>query len=180
MRNIKKKERTQKELLKERKSGKQPVIYIANHPFYVEMHWEILRPRDDFWSKGIPFSAFEAFKVSDDLSWIPYDPKKHEAVNINPFTLTTIPTDWIIVEIPHPRKLDPYGYARENDFDIDEYVKDHPIQADIKSRVVAWSETNIPGVVEKNAEKLQLKRKWLYKPSGAKAKETGIKQGRKR
>ncbi|MBX3253344.1 MAG: hypothetical protein KF862_04305 [Chitinophagaceae bacterium] len=180
MGDIKKKVKTQEELLTERKSGKQPVIDIANHPFYVDMHRETLRPHDDFWSKGIPFSAFDAFKISDDLSWIPYDPKKHEPVDINPSTLTEIPTDWIIVEIPHPRKLDPYGYARENDFDIDEYVKDHPIQADIKARVVAWSETNIPDVVERNREKLQLKRKRLYKQSGTKAKEAGIKQGRKR
>lgn len=166
--------------MKERKSGKQPIIEIANHPFYVEMHWEILRPHDDFFSKGIPFSAFDAYKVSDDLSWIPYDPKKHEPVNINPFTLTAIPTYWIIVEIPHPRKLDPYGYARENDFDIDEYVKSHPIQADIKARVVSWSETNIPNVVERNKEKLELKTKRLYNQSGANAKKAEIKQGRRR
>lgn len=180
MGNIRKKIKTQADLLRERKSGKQPVIDIANHPFYVDMHWKVLRPHDDFLSKGISFSAFEAYKVSDDLSWIPYDPKKHELKDINPFTLTEIPKDWILVEIPHPRKLDPFGYARENDIDIDEYVKEHPIQADIKARVVLWSETNIPNLVERNREKLELKTKRPYNQPVVNPKKAEMKQGRRR
>lgn len=148
---------TQEELLEVRMKGKLPVIDIAGHPFYVDMRMRTLRPHDDFSTLGIPFSAFDDYSISDDVAWIPYDPQKHTIKDINPSQLTSIPQGWMIVEIPHPWKLDPFGYARECGFELKDVLKEHPIQADLKARIVPWNETNIIEAIQENKKTLNTK-----------------------
>lgn len=146
-------ELTQKELLKERLKGKLPVIDIVGYTFYVDVRMETLRPHDVFHTTGIAFSSFDHHSISDDFAWSPYDPKKHEVKNVDILSLQEIPNDWMLIEIAHPWKLDPYGYARDHGYNMEEHLKENPIQANLKARVVNWNETAIPELIKETLSK---------------------------
>lgn len=173
--------RSQEELLKERMQGKLPIIDIAGHPFYVDMRMQTLRPHDDFSTLGIPFSAFDDFEGPDGFAWIPYDSQKHQLKVVSLERITEIPTDWVIIEIAQPWKLDPYGYARDNGFDIKETLKEDPIQENLKARIVSWEEAGIPDLIKENKAKQQPERKRPpHKRVVQNDKRAEKKQGRKR
>lgn len=153
--------KTQEELLYERtKLGKLPVIDIAGHPFYVDVRMERFRPHDDFTTLGISFSIFNRFEQYYGPVRIAYDPQRHIALNIDYEKLSEIPKDWIMVEIPHPKVLDPYGYARENGLNIERTLKDYPIKENIKARIVPWEETSVPYNIEENQKRLNRRKNY--------------------
>jgi hypothetical protein len=64
--------------IKMRETGKQPVLDIAGHPFFVDIHWGLLRPKDDFSTSGISFDEIDSCLSDDGNSYrITYDPKAH-------------------------------------------------------------------------------------------------------
>lgn len=145
---------TQEDLLQERMNGILPVIDIAGHPFYVDVRMNSIRPHDDFSTQGIPFSEFKDFDMIANFAWLFYNPRSHETVkNINLEKLYKIPKDWIVIEIPHPQFLDPYGCAVKNGWDVKETLKVYPIQANLKARIVPWEETSIPDIIKKNVQR---------------------------
>lgn len=145
---------SQEELLQERMNGILPVIDIAEHPFYVDVRMNSIRPHDDFSTQGIPFSEFKDFEVIANFAWLFYNPRAHEVVkDINLEQLYKIPKDWIVVEIPHPQFLDPYGCAVKNGWDIKETLKVYPIQPNLKARIVPWEETTIPDIIKENVQR---------------------------
>ncbi|WP_300601994.1 hypothetical protein [Niabella sp.] len=148
--------KTQAELLHERtKLGKLPVIEIAGHPFYVDVRMETFRPHDDFTALGISFSIFNRFEMSFCPVRIAYDPRKHVALNIDYEKLSEIPKDWIMVEIPHPKTLDPYGYARENGLNIEQTLRSYPLRENVKAKIVPWEDTGILFYIEENKKKME-------------------------
>ena len=158
--------KTQEELLHERtKSGKLPVIDIVGHPFYVDTRMQTLRPHDDFSTLGIPFSVFDEYEHSDEFAWIPYDPVKHELKEVDTSKLTELPKDWFFIELPHPWALDPYGYARDFGWNIEETLKEHPIQANLMAKIVRWEDMDIPEIIRENLKKQKLERKHIHKNS---------------
>lgn len=172
--------RTQEALLKERMGGKLPIIDIAGHPFYVDTRMRTVRPHDDFSTEGIPFSAFDEYEYSEEFAWIPYDPKKHEVKQIDITRITALPTDWIIVEIPDPWRLDPYGYARDFGWDIEGTLNEYPLQENLKARIVPWEETEIAEIIERNLAKQHPQRKRRHKPPDNVPNPSGKTQGPKR
>lgn len=59
--------------------GMLPIIDIAGHTFYVDIRMDMLRPKDDFLSKGIVFSDIVTYYNVDKRTYtIPYNPKTHE------------------------------------------------------------------------------------------------------
>lgn len=126
---------SQENLLQERVNGILPVIDIADHPFYVDVRMDAIRPHDDFSKQGIPFSEFKDFETIANIAWLFYNPRSHEIIkDVNIEQLYDIPKDWIVIEIPQPEFLDPYGCAVKNGWDIKETLKVYPIQANLKAR----------------------------------------------
>lgn len=57
--------------------GVLPIVNISGHTFYVDIRMDMLRPKDDFLSKGIKFSEIENYYDEDKRTYtIPYNPKK--------------------------------------------------------------------------------------------------------
>lgn len=138
-----------------REKGALPVIEIAGHPFYVDIRMDCLRPKDDFSTTGIQFSAIEDCLIEDEAKYmVPYDPKAREYVELDFNTITEIPEGLIVVEIPYQSQLDPIGYARKYDLDPKDLLRAYPPEANRKARIVPWSETPIERIMERNIKRL--------------------------
>ena len=139
------------EQIKMRESGRQPVIEIAGHPFFVDIHWGLLRPKDDFSTLGIPLNDLDSYLSDYGKSYqIPYDPKTHTFKEPDYSTLTSIPKDLIVVEFPSQQILDPIGYARKYELDKNAVLRKSPLQMQMKARTVPWEETSIRQVIASN------------------------------
>ena len=139
------------DLYKLRLSGRLPVIEIMNHPFYVDVRMDSLRPKDDFTTLGIRFSEIDDYIHPDDQRyWIPYHPTSHTVKEIDTEKITAIPKDIFLIEIPTLEKLDPVGYARHHGFDIEQMVMTNPIERNMVAKMLNWNETGLQQIVEKN------------------------------
>lgn len=55
--------------------GMLPTIDIAGHTFYVDIRMDMLRPKDDFLSKGIVFSDIENYYDEDKRTYHSIQPE---------------------------------------------------------------------------------------------------------
>lgn len=146
------------DLYKRRLSGHLAVIEIMNHPFYVDVRMDSLRPKDDFTTLGIRYSEIEDYIHPDDQRyWIPYHPSSHTVKEIDTENITAIPKDIFLIEIPTLEKLDPVGYARHHGFDIEQIVMANPIEKNMVAKIIDWKETGLQQIIEKNLSKKQSK-----------------------
>lgn len=139
------------DLYQRRLSGHLPVIEIMGHPFYVDVRMDSLRPKDDFSTPGIRYSEIDNYAHPDDQRyWIPYHPSSHSIREIDAETITEIPKDIFLVEIPTLEKLDPVGYARYHGFDIAQTVMANPIERNMVAKMVDWKETALHDCIKEN------------------------------
>lgn len=137
--------------LKERFSGLLPIVDIAGHPFYVDLRMDMLRPKDDFLSKGIVFSKIEDYYVDEkEIYSIPYNPKSHEFQEIDFSSITEIPQDIIVVSFPHETILDPVGYNRKHGLDELANLKQTNLKSHFKAGQVSWKDTGIVEAIREN------------------------------
>jgi len=134
-----------------RESGRQPVIEIAGHPFYVDIHWGLLRPKDDFSTLGISFNDIDGYLSDDGKNYqITYDPKAHAFKELDYSTITSIPKNVIVVEIPSQQRLDPIGYARKHGLNKNAVLRQNPLRMKMEARTVPWDETPIKEILSNN------------------------------
>ncbi len=146
------------DLYKRRLSGHLPVIEIMNHPFYVDVRMDSLRPKDDFTTSGIRYSEIDDYIHPDDQRyWIPYHPASHTVKEIDAEKITTLPKDIFLIEIPTLEKLDPVGYARHHGFEIEQIVMANPLEKNMVAKMINWKETRLQQIIEKNLSKKQSK-----------------------
>jgi hypothetical protein len=140
--------------LKDRLSGRLPIVDIAGHPFYVDIRMDMLRPKDDFMSKGIQFSKIEDYYVDEkEKYWVPYNPKTREFQDVDFSKITDIPKDITMVSFPHESKLDPIGYNRMHGFVEMSSLKETNLKSHFKAGQVTWKETGIEEVIKENKAK---------------------------
>jgi len=147
------------ELLAKRMSGQLPTIELMGHTFYVDVFMGAIRPKDDFSTMGIAFSDMEAvpFIVPEYYRFY-YDPAKHSLGKVDVDTVTDLPKNIVVMEIPLENKLDPFRFAQIYGFDVETTLMRHPIRADMKGRVVPWEETGLPRIIEENKNRFRGKR----------------------
>lgn len=134
--------------------GRLPTMEIAGHLFYVDMRMDKLRPKDDFLSNGISFTAIEDhFSEGKDTYLIPYDPKKHEFRDLDYEIITSIPKDLIAIEFPFQKVLDPVGWNRQGGWDIKEDLKHIGLKSHFTSKIVDWKQTFIVDIIKGNLER---------------------------
>ncbi|PIF45318.1 hypothetical protein CLU96_2320 [Chryseobacterium sp. 52] len=134
-----------------RLSGILPVIEIADHPFYVDIRMGMLRPHDDFLSKGIVFSEIENYFMDDQNAYsIPYNPKTHEFQEIDIDTILEFPKDLISVSFPNESILDPIGYNRSHGLDERSNLKETNIKSRFKAEYIAWKDTGLEEIIKEN------------------------------
>lgn len=138
--------------------GMLPTVDIAGHTFYVDIRMDMLRPKDDFLSKGIVFDEIDHyFSEERDAYLIPYDPKKHEFRELDYDNLLRVPKDLIAVEFPFQRVLDPVGWNRNGGWDIKEDLKHIGLTPHFQAKIVPWKETFIHDIIKDNLEKIKEK-----------------------
>ncbi|WP_431609220.1 hypothetical protein [Chryseobacterium sp. 'Rf worker isolate 10'] len=131
--------------------GMLPTIDIAGHTFYVDLRMDMLRPKDDFLSKGIVFSEVEGYYIEDKEKYIiPYNPKTREFQEPNYNTITTIPKDLIAIEIPNERNLDPIGWNRKMGLDLKTGLQWIGVKDHHTAGIVPWENTPLREIIEAN------------------------------
>lgn len=134
--------------------GILPTIDIEGHPFYVDLKMDMLRPKDDFGSKGIVFSEIENYYDMDERAYtIPYNLKKHEFEKLDFVNIKNIPEDIIAVSFPSERILDRIGWNRKFGFDLIHGLKIVGLTMDHKAKNIPWNRTPLPDIIRDNIER---------------------------
>lgn len=131
--------------------GKLPTIEICGHTFFVDITMDKLRPKDDFLSKGISFSDIEDyFNDTTGKYLFPYNPQKKELGNIDYETITEIPKDLVVVEIPSELKMDPIGWNRKHGYDLTEGLAELGLQMNFTAKEAKWEDIFVPQKIQEN------------------------------
>lgn len=142
-----------RQALGRRLMGQLPTVDIANHTFFVDIRMDMLRPKDDFLSKGIVLSQIDRFYDDDRKVYsIPYNVKTHEFQDRTTITLRP-PKDLIVISIPHESVLDPIGYNRKGGWDETYGLKETNVRSHFEAKVVDWKETGIETTIQEDINK---------------------------
>ncbi len=134
-------------------AGMLPVISIVDHPFYVDLRMGSVRPKDDFSTQGILFSELDhigAMKDDESAYLAIYNPITHQLGEIDFSSITSLPNDLILIELPVPVRLDPIGYARMHDLPMQRILRGHPPKMEMQARVADWDEIRLLSTINKN------------------------------
>ncbi len=140
--------------------GMLPTIDIEGHTFYMDIRMDKLRPKDDFLSNGIVFSEIENyFNDATETYIIPYNPQKRELGEIDYETITEIPKDLVVIEIPSEFKLDPIGWNRQHGFDLLDDVKKGSLEMNFTAKQCKWEDIYVPQKIKENLEQIEKSKK---------------------
>jgi len=131
--------------------GELPTVDIAGHTFYVDLRMNMLRPHDDFASKGIVFEEIDHY-FSDEIKAyiIPYNSKTHEFQELNYDKITEFPKDLIAVQFPSQKDLDPIGWNRLGGWDLKDGLKQTGLKSHFKAETIPWEKTWLKEFVKIN------------------------------
>lgn len=162
--------------------GMLPTINIEGHTFYVDIRMDMLRPKDDFLSKGIVFDEIDHYFSEETNAYIiPYNPKTHEFQELDYDSILEFPKNLIAVQFPFQRDLDPIGWNRNGGWNIKDDLKRIGLKSHFEAKTIPWKETSLPQVIRENLKVLKEKSskgKLQNKPVSSSKKEQGNK-GRK-
>lgn len=134
--------------------GRLPTISIEGQIFYIGVRMGMLRPKDEFFFRGIEFSKIEDFfKEERSVYIIPYNPHKKEFEAIDYQTITEIPKHLSVIEIPYERTLDPIGWNRQHGFDPREGLDEIDLQMHFDAKPAEWEEIYVPQMIQENLER---------------------------
>ena len=136
--------------------GMLPTIQIEGHTFYVDIRMDMIRPKDDFISNGIRFSEIENFLDEQrDIYIIPYNPYKREFTDIDYETITEIPPDLVVIEIPSEYKLDPIGWNRLHGYPLTDGLKEVGLPLNFVASRATWDDIYVPQKIKENLESMK-------------------------
>lgn len=162
--------------------GMLPTIDIQGHTFYVDKRMDMLRPKDDFLSKGIVFDEIDHYFSEEANAYIiPYNPKTREFQELDYDSILVFPKDLIAVQFPFQRDLDPIGWNRNGGWNIKEDLKRIGLKSHFEAKTIPWKETFLPQIITENLMVLKektIKKKLQNKSVSFSKKEQGSK-GRK-
>lgn len=160
--------------------GMLPTVDIAGHTFYVDLRMDMLRPKDDFLSKGIVFSKIEGYYIEDKEKYlVPYNPKTHEFQELDWGKITEYPKDLIAVEFPSERKLDPIGWNRLTGADLHDGLKHTGLRSHFNAEIIPWEKTVLHNVIRENRERENKQVENKNKQPSDPDREQGRRRGRK-
>lgn len=151
--------------------GKLPTIMIAGHVFFVDICMDMLRPKDDFLSKGIVFSDIQNYYDEDQNSYIiPYNPKTHEFQDIDFRMHKGFPKDLIAVQFPVENELDRIGWNRHHGFELREGVSEKGFQMQFEAKQIPWEKAFLAGEIKSNLNSGKATANHKKKPNNNKSK----------
>lgn len=158
--------------------GTLPTLDIYGHTFYVDISRDMLRPKDDFRSKGIVFSDIKTYYDEDKRTYtIPYNPKTHEFQEPDYRNIRELPKNLIAVEFPSERLLDRIGWNRKYGFDLIHGLDKQGLALKFTARAIPWKETFLVGLIDHNlkSEKRQKETIQKQQPTQKQNKNKGRK-----
>ena len=159
--------------------GMLPTIAIAGHTFYVDIRMDMLRPKDDFLSKGIVFSDISNYYDEDKRTYtIPYNPKTHEFKEPDYRTIKELPKDLIAVQFPSERLLDRIGWNRHYGFELTHGLAKQGLKLQFEAKRIPWEKTFLVGLIKSNLKEEKNLQKATEKQQPNQAKKNKPK-GRK-
>lgn len=131
--------------------GMLPTIDIIGHTFYVDIRMDMLRPKDDFLSKGIVFSDIQNYYDEDKRTYtIPYNPKTREFQEPDYQKIKELPKDIIAVRFPSERLLDRIGWNRQYGFELTYGLSKQGLKLQFKAKQIPWEKTFLVGLIKSN------------------------------
>ena len=143
------------QLLTQRLNGILPLIKIAGHDFIVDLRLNELRPMNDF-STRINLNDLDVSNDGEKFLCFYHVPTK-QVVTVTP-TVTKLPKDVVMLEIPNELILDPVGIARKNGLADIAFLKQYPLQRNLEAKVIPLSETGLPALIKKNKEQAAMQK----------------------
>lgn len=146
-----------KQALIDRLRGRLTTVDIAGHTFYVDFPMQMLRPKDNFLSDGIPFAELDDYYNEDtghcDVS---YNKRLQQWEFVDCTDIVRQPKDIIIVSFPTPEKLDPVGYARYHGFHLGYALEENPQKAHFKAKILKGEDSWLDYIIDDNRKRLGL------------------------
>tara|TARA_R110002096_G_scaffold86792_2_gene199557 strand:+ start:42866 stop:44167 length:1302 start_codon:yes stop_codon:yes gene_type:complete len=131
--------------------GMLPTVDIAGHTFYVDIRMDMLRPKDDFLSKGIVFSDIANYYDLDKRTYtIPYNPKTHEFQEPDYRTIKELPKDLIAVRFPSERLLDRIGWNKQYGFELTHGLDKQGLKLQFEAKQIPWKKTFLVDLIKSN------------------------------
>ncbi|WP_126247993.1 hypothetical protein [Chitinophaga rhizosphaerae] len=152
--------------------GRQPSLMIHGHRFFVNYHMGQLEPEGKPLS-GFPFEVLKNFwcRGPEPHYIIPYKPATLEFVPLDFDTLTKIPNGVHLVKFPTVDILDPYGFARDMEFDVMEVIRFCPIVMQRNAEAVSWQDIALPNLDVENLKKTKKQREFKQNIDQTKARK---------
>ncbi|MEA1849936.1 hypothetical protein U9K52_13515 [Chryseobacterium sp. MHB01] len=131
--------------------GMLPTIDIVGHTFYVDIRMDMLRPKDDFLSKGIVFSDIQNYYDEKKRTYtIPYNPKTHEFQEPDYRNMKMLPKDLIAVSFPSERLLDRIGWNRQYGFELTHGLAKQGLKLEFEAKQIPWEKTFLIDLIKSN------------------------------
>ncbi|MCT4234985.1 hypothetical protein HZP42_01160 [Elizabethkingia anophelis] len=145
--------------------GQLPTIVIAGHIFFVDIRMDMLRPKDDFLSRGIVFSEIQNYHDQDQNSYtIPYNPKTHEFHDIDFSIVKEFPKDLIAVQFPVESELDRIGWNRHHGFELRQGLSKRGFRMQFEGREIPWEKTFFADMIKNNLRSEKITGDYKEKP----------------
>ncbi|SMO72053.1 hypothetical protein SAMN06265171_105196 [Chryseobacterium rhizoplanae] len=151
--------------------GQLPTIMIAGHTFFVDIRMDMLRPKDDFLSKGIVFSDIQNYYDEDQNSYIiPYNRRTHEFQDIDFSMINEFPKDLIAVQFPIENELDRIGWNRHHGFELTEGLSKQGFKMQFEAKQISWEDTVLADMIKSNLKYVKVLGDCIEKPNKNKSK----------
>jgi hypothetical protein len=142
--------------LAERLAGILPQIEIAGTNYIVD--WRLKELRQD----NAPHEKInlKTLTLSDDGEYYQFFYNvRSKTVYTTETTITALPENVVMLEIPNELKLDPVGVARQYEMDDFAMLLTHPYRSKLSAIVHPLSKTGLPDLVERNLKNKQQEKK---------------------
>lgn len=157
------------------RKGILPTISILGHTFYVDLRMDMLRPKDNFLSKGIVFSQIENYFDDKKQNYtIPYNPKKHEFEELDYLNLKKFPENLVVISFPSEKILDRIGWNRKYGNELMDGLLKNGLNLKFIAKHLPWEKTFIKDLIKNDLQKENVNdlsdKKISKKPKGQKFK----------
>lgn len=140
------------ERLATRLKGVLPHIDLDGTDFTIDWRLRELRETDSPWNK-LDFNVMDMAESGEEYYCL-YNAADHTHYPFDD-TITQLPENVVLLEIPYEVKLDPVAVAREYHIDPHDFVSKNPISANLKATVKPIAETGLAELVAENLRKEQ-------------------------
>ena len=144
------------EAIKERMSGRQPMIDIAGHLFFIDVRLGLLRPKDDFMNPGLNLDTggnYDERKEKYEFYYHVPTKTEYEADR----DITEFPKDVVLIQFPGKYALDPIGMATKLNYDPNAFLTSFPVIMMHQAKVIPLEKSYMAELIRRNREEQGLK-----------------------